>query len=160
MAFALSQIVQYAGLTFDNEVKCIPGENVRPADVYIFNGPDGIPLAIDVTIVSALSSLAVTPAHDLSDPAVNVNAAERLKVNKYEIHLKELKGRVDFSPFGISSFGATGRHAKAVVRFLVQRIHKTRLIPCEIAHYYVLRVLIGKVFQEIGLAMSQDLVMV
>jgi hypothetical protein len=25
---------------------------------------------------------------------------------------------------------------KAVLRFLVQRIHKTRLISCEIAHYY------------------------
>jgi hypothetical protein len=34
------------------------------------------------------------------------------------------------------------------------------LIPCEIAHYYVLRVLIGKIFQEIGMAMSQDLAMV
>jgi hypothetical protein len=34
------------------------------------------------------------------------------------------------------------------------------LIPCEIAHYYVSRVLIGKGFQEIGMAMSQDLAMV
>jgi hypothetical protein len=65
-------------------------------------------------------------------PAVNVNAAERNKINKYEVLLKEVKGRVDFLLFGISSFGATGCHAKAVLRFLVQRIHKTRLIPCEI----------------------------
>jgi hypothetical protein len=87
MAFALSQVVQYAGLAFDNEVKCIPGENVRPADAYIFNG---IPLAIDVTIVSALNSVAVTPAHNLSMPAVYVNAAEHLKIKKYEVHMKEL----------------------------------------------------------------------
>jgi hypothetical protein len=58
--------------------------------VYIFNGPNGIPIAIDVTIVSALISVAVTPAHNLSMPAVNVNAAERLKIKKYEVHMKEL----------------------------------------------------------------------
>jgi hypothetical protein len=83
-------------------------------------------------------------AHDLPE---NVNAAERGKIKKYAVHMNELTGRLDFSPFGISSFGATGCHAKEVLRFLIQRIHKTHLIPSEIAHYYVSKMLIGKVFQ-------------
>ena len=152
-------MVRYANLAMITEVRCFPGENVRPADIFIFDGPNGVPLAIDITVVSPLCSVYIDPAHDLSTPAANVNAAERIKIKKYAHFMKDRKNRLTFMPFGISTFGSLGSSARKVLAFLVKETTRSRLIPSEIAAYYISRILIGTVFQQIGMAMSQDLAM-
>ena len=82
-AQSLAKMVRYAGFDMATEIQCIPGENVRPADIYIFHGPDGIPIAIDVTVVSPQT-------HDLSRPAANPNHAKRFKITKYARNIKNL----------------------------------------------------------------------
>ena len=107
-----------------------------------------------------MSKSLVDRTDDLSLPAVNVNKTEARKIKRYEKEFRALDGRVAFSPFGISTFGAMGYHAKRVLAILVKETTKTRLIPAEIAHFYISRVLVGYVLSQIGLGMSQALAMV
>ena len=153
----LAQVVRYAGFSTDREVPCIPGKNVIPGDIYIHNGPEGIPIAIDVTVVSPLTSTQIERMHDLSMPATNANKAERMKFQKYADDFNDLNGRVSFIPFGVSTFGAFGSSARKLIAILVKEVNKTRLIPVEIAKSYICRILIGHVLANIGVAYSQAL---
>jgi uncharacterized membrane protein len=60
------------------------------------DGPDGVPLAIDIAILSPLRSVYVNAVHDLSMPAANVNTTERNKLRKYKEDFKSIKGRITF----------------------------------------------------------------
>jgi hypothetical protein len=158
-ANTLAQLVRYAGFSTDREVPCIPSKNVIPGDIYIHNGPEGIPIAIDVAVVSPLTEADLNRIHDLSMPAKNANDAERLKFRKYYEDFKDINSRVSFIPFGISTFGALGTNARRVIAMLVERIVQERLIPAEIARYFISRILIGHVLVNIGVTMSQALAM-
>ena len=153
----LAQLVRYAGFSTDREVACIPGNNAIPGDIYIHNGPEGIPIAIDVAVVSPLTKKDLEVIHDLSMPARNANEAERRKITRYNLDFIALKGRVTFLPFGVSTFGALGSRARRVIAILVERITHDRLIPAEIARFYVSRILIGHILANIGVSMSQAL---
>ena len=143
----------------DREVACIPGNNTIPGDIYIHKGPGGVPIAIDVAVVSPLTKLDLRVIHDLSMPARNANEAERRKITKYEADFITLKGRVTFLPFGVSTFGALGSHARSVMEILGDGITHGRLIPPEIAIFYAHRFLIGHVLANIGVSLSQALSM-
>ena len=153
----LAQLVRYAGFSTDREVACIPGSNTIPGDIYIHNGPEGVPIAIDVTVVSPLTKKDLQVIHDLSMPAKNANEGERRKIADYEVEFTSLKGRVTFLPFGVSTFGALGSRARRVIAILVQRITHDRLIPAEIARFFVSRILIGHILDNIGVSLSQAL---
>jgi hypothetical protein len=153
----LGKMVRYAGLSIDREVSCIPGSQVKPADIFIHNGPNGIPLAVDVAVVSALTSTVVDDFHDLSMCGINVNQSESKKLSKYRDALKKVKGRIGFEPFAISTFGSTGAHAKKVISFLVSNVKRTRLIPAEIAQFYITRILVSHVMQFVGLIFPKQL---
>ena len=120
---------------------------------------DGIPIAIDVTVVSPLTNGQIKRIHDLSMSAKNANKAERLKYLKYAEDFNDLNGRVSFIPFGVSTFGALGANARKLISILVKEVNKTRLIPAEIAKFYLCRILIGHVLANIGVALSQALAM-
>ena len=71
--------------------------------------------------------------------AKNANKAERLKYLKYAEDFNNLNGRVSFIPFGVSTFGALGANARKLISILVKEVNKTRLIPAEIAKFYLCR---------------------
>jgi hypothetical protein len=89
----------YAGLTYNKDIHCIPGSACVPADIFVHNGPTGIPMAVDVAVVSPLSSCIVNGAHDLSYPAENVNKTEADKTRKYKKDFESVAGRITFAPF-------------------------------------------------------------
>ena len=157
-ADTLAQLVRYAGFSTDREVACIPGCNKIPGDIYIHNGPEGVPIAIDVTVVSPLTKKDLQVIHDLSMPARNANEGEHRKIAEYQQEFIALKGRVTFLPFGVSTFGALGSRARSVIAMLVKRITRDRLIPAEIARFYVSRILIGHILANIGVSLSQALI--
>jgi hypothetical protein len=64
----------------------------------------------------------------------------------------------DFLPFGVSTFGALGSRARSVIAMLVKCITRDRLIPAEIARFYVSRILIGHILANIGVSLSQALI--
>jgi hypothetical protein len=58
---------------------------------------------------------------------------------------------------GVSTFGALGSRARSVMAILVNGIVHGRLIPPEIARFYISRLLIGHILANIGVSLSQAL---
>ena len=41
-----------AGVECMTEIQCIPGSSDVPADIYIYNGPEGVPVAVDTCVAT------------------------------------------------------------------------------------------------------------
>lgn len=151
--------VKYAKRTYTPEVRCLPGSNQRPADILVYDGPNDLPLAIDVTVCSSLTKVYVQRSNDLSECAKSVAEAERIKIEKYREGFSSMDKRIRFLPCGITTFGSMGPGARKILDFLADVVHKERFIPKHSARNYLFRLLVGDFMAFQARLLSQGIAM-
>jgi hypothetical protein len=99
VAGELKNLCRWAGLGASlTEVLCFPGNLDVPADLYIFNGPGGIPLAVDVTVGSPICISMTKLLTKTLKPGVYLAAKKQSKMRKYKEPLPRSTGRFLFFP--------------------------------------------------------------
>jgi len=155
VATTVKSLCKMAGIDYMSEVACIPGSNNVPADIYISEGPNEVPLAVDVAVVSPL-------AHSrMGSPDAPVGsstaAQESVKIARYKALFDQMHGRIQFSPFVISTFGGMAQEAKAIMRFIAHRLSQRWVITFASATRIVYVRILNALMHFIGLSLSHAL---
>jgi hypothetical protein len=148
----LKRLCRRADIACLSEVACIPGSNEVPADLYIHVGPNGVPLAVDVSITTPLHGLDRQPK---SAPGVNLSKREREKVHMYGDLFRRMNGSIQFSPFVMSTCASFGPRARQFCMFIAAKLALRWRIKEQVAKAYVITHLSATLMQFIGVSLSQ-----
>jgi hypothetical protein len=128
-----------------------------PADLYICDGPNGIPLAVDVAVASPVCETATTPLNLTSKAGTYLAKQETMKLWKYQSHFKSVKGSIEFLPFVMSSFGGVSGKASELVNFIARVLSTKLLMPLQSAHTLVSNQVSASLMHFISLKLSHAL---
>jgi hypothetical protein len=137
LAAELRQICNMAGVECMTEVQCIPGSTDVPADIYIHNGPGGVPLAVDTSVATPLSATILRSFHVMSKPGACTRNRELHKIGRYKEQFDSVNGSIQYLPFVMSTFGASGLLARRLLLFLSQKLSGRWGVPSESARRLV-----------------------
>ena len=88
-----------AGVECMTEVQCISGSSDVPADIYIYNRPEGVPVAVDTCIATPFLANILRTSHVMSKPGTCTRNRESLKISQYQEHFESIKGSIRYLPF-------------------------------------------------------------
>ncbi len=154
MAACISKLCRRAGISNMCEVACIPGCNNVPADVYVHEGPNGKPVALDVSIASPL---VVSGSQLHPSPGSRLCEREASKIARYRKEFDSLNGAILFLPFAVSSFGGVGPRAKKFVSFIAAKLASSWYMTPQMARAYVMRQLMTSLMIHHATTLSQAL---
>jgi len=137
LAAELRQICNMAGVECMTEVQCIPGSTDVPADIYIHNGPGGVPLAVDTSVATPLSASILRSFHVMSKPGACIRNRESHKIGRYKEHFDSVNGSIQYLPFVMSTFGGSGLLARRLLLLLSQKLSERWGVPFESARTLV-----------------------
>jgi hypothetical protein len=158
VANALKRLLRWSGKQCLSEVQCIPGSTDVPADLYVCEGPNGVPLAVDVTVVSPVCDMASSALTLTSKAGAYLARAETKKMRKYESHFKSINGSIRFLPFVMSSFGgAWSGQASEMVNFISRSLSSKLLMPLQSAHAMVTNQVSASLMHFVSLKLTHAL---
>jgi hypothetical protein len=158
VANALKRLCRWAGKQCLSEVQCIPGSQDVPADLYICDGPNGIPLAVDVAVVSPVCAMATNSLMLTSKAGAYLTRQETKKLKKYDAHFKSVNGSIRFLPFVMSSFGGpSAGPASELLTFIARSLSQKLLLPLQSAHALVSNQVSASLMQFVSLKLSHAL---
>jgi hypothetical protein len=150
--------LRLAGKQCLSEVQCIPGSTDVPADLYICDGPNGTPLAVDVTVVSPVGEMATNALTLTSKAGTYLARVETRKMRKYESHFKSINGSIRFLPFVMSSFGeAWSGQASELVNFIARTLSSKFVMLLQSAHAMVANQVSATLMHFVSLKLSHAL---
>ena len=147
LAACLAQQCRRAGLGYMKEVKCIPGSNSVPADVYLFEGPGGKATAVDVSVATPLQMHPV--------PGGAVAWREVVKERRYHSEFASVDGKIVFLPFVVSTFGGVGSMAKKLISFIAAKLAQRWLMRPQEARVYVMSRVLSSLMNHTATVLSQ-----
>jgi len=154
----LKRLLCWAGKHSLSEVQCIPGSTDVPADLYICDGPNGIPLSVDVAVVSPVCETATNPLTLTSRAGTYLAKAESKKAWKYDKHFKSVNGTIRYLPFVVSSFGGVSAGpASELVTFIARSLSEKLLLPLQSAHALVSNQVSASLMHFVSLKLSHAL---
>jgi hypothetical protein len=158
VANTLKGLLHWAGKQCLSEVQCIPGSQDVPADLYICDGPNGIPVAVDVAVVSPICEEATSTLMLTSKAGAYLSRQETKKNRKYDSHFKSINGSIRFLPFVVSSFGGVSAGpASELVTFTARALSQKLLMPLQSAYALVNNQISASLMQFVSVKLSHAL---
>jgi len=158
VARTLAQLARYAGFITLLEIS-LPGSSVVPGDVYLPEGPNGRPVALDITVTSVHTQYAIKTFDTNNEPEHSTNLKQKEKHRKYdnlfevkdkdkeiekdkdkditETKVDKMKSNADFIAFVMTSYGGRNVEAQNFCNMLAGRIADNWVVTFAEALSYV-----------------------